>query len=151
MSSLKDIKSAHLISSRPHQVPGKLLVTELFFEVPLDHARPEGSKLRIFCRSGKKFETPAAPHPKGDEHLPWFVYIPGGPGFGCPPPQNIMEVTTEVLGRGYQVSKEPICTPSVSATTRGSPLTLSVPLLRPSWHGSLYECHRRHGHREGFA
>ena len=137
MSAVKDIKAARLISSRPYQMPGKVIVTELFFEVPLDHARPEGSKLRIFCRSARKFEKPAAPK-ANDEPLPWFVYIPGGPGFGCPPPQNLIEVTNQVLDGGYQVSKEPV-----------DPLLVvdpSVPLLRPSRHGSFYERIRRHDH-----
>jgi len=109
------IRPAKLISSTTHQVPGKLTVTELFFEVPLDHSDPDGSeKLRIFCRSAEKFEKPAAPKGKkakeqdgdredGDkDQLPLFVYIQGGPGFGCPPPQDFA-ITGEILGRGYKV------------------------------------------------
>jgi hypothetical protein len=100
-----EIQPAVLLSSTAHQLPGKLLVTELFFQVPLDHATPNGEKLRIFCRSARKFEKPAASKPKGDDDdkLPWFVYVPGGPGFGCPPPESL-QFTSEVLDRGYQVS-----------------------------------------------
>jgi hypothetical protein len=119
------IRPAKLISSTSHQVSGKLTVTELFFEVPLDHADPDGSeKLRIFCRSAEKFEKPAAPKAKktkkkqqegksedgegegeGDvdkDQLPLFVYVQGGPGFGCPPPQDF-GITGEILNRGYKV------------------------------------------------
>ncbi|KEF52485.1 uncharacterized protein A1O9_11327 [Exophiala aquamarina CBS 119918] len=114
------IRPAKLISSTSHQVPGKLTVTELFFEVPLDHADPDGSeKLRIFCRSAERFEKPAAPKCKkpktkqqldgkaeddgdGDkDQLPLFVYVQGGPGFGCPPPQDF-GITGEILSRGYK-------------------------------------------------
>lgn len=99
------IQPAKLLSSRTHQIPGKLLVTELFFSVPLDHSKPHGERLRIFCRSARKFEKPAGPKAaSADDKLPWFVYIPGGPGFGCPSPQNLPEFTNEVLSKGYQVS-----------------------------------------------
>lgn len=124
------IRPAKLISSTSHQVSGRLTVTELFFEVPLDHADPDGSeKLRIFCRSAEKFDKPAAPKAKktktktkkqqdgkpedggkgedgeGEEdkdQLPLFVYVQGGPGFGCPPPQDF-GITGEILNRGYKV------------------------------------------------
>jgi hypothetical protein len=102
------IQPAKLLSRRTHQIPGKLLVTELFFSVPLDHSKPDDGeeRLKIFCRSARKFEKPAAPKTASDDtdKLPWFVYIPGGPGFGCASPQNLPEFTNEVLATGYQVS-----------------------------------------------
>ncbi|EXJ90898.1 hypothetical protein A1O1_04004 [Capronia coronata CBS 617.96] len=123
------IEPARLISAREHQVPGKLLVAELLFEVPLDHTQPSGERIKLFCRSAKKFAKPAAPDSKANkEQLPWFVYIPGGPGFGCPPPQNMMELTTEVLERGYQFlcfdhRGMGLSTPATAATitAKGSP------------------------------
>lgn len=117
------IRPAKLVSSTSHQIPGKLTVTELFFEVPLDHANPDKSeKLRIFCRSAVKFEKPAAPKGRkattrqqdgkgdgggkdddgDDDQLPLLVYIQGGPGFGCPPPQDFA-IIGEILNRGYKV------------------------------------------------
>ncbi|KAK5189783.1 hypothetical protein LTR99_006285 [Exophiala xenobiotica] len=103
------IQPAKLLSSRTHQIPGKLLVSELFFSVPLDHSKPDDGeeRLKIFCRSARKFEKPAAPKTattseSDTDKLPWFVYIPGGPGFGCASPQNLPEFTNEVLARGYQ-------------------------------------------------
>ncbi|KAK5046364.1 hypothetical protein LTR84_008165 [Exophiala bonariae] len=100
------IKPATLLSSTTHQVPGKLLVTELFFSVPLDHANPDTSEtLRIFCRCTEKFENPVggrSAKPKdAEQQLPFLVYIQGGPGFGSPPPQDF-PVTKEVLDRGYK-------------------------------------------------
>ncbi|KAK5452905.1 hypothetical protein LTS15_007053 [Exophiala xenobiotica] len=101
------IQPAKLLSCRTHQIPGKLLVSELFFSVPLDHSNPDDGeeRLKIFCRSARKFERPAALKGQAasdDDKLPWFVYIPGGPGFGCASPQNLPEFTNEVLARGYQ-------------------------------------------------
>ncbi|RVX73478.1 hypothetical protein B0A52_03120 [Exophiala mesophila] len=98
------IQPAKLLSSRTHQVPGKLLVTELFFSVPLDHAKPEGERLRLFCRSAEKFDKPAAPKSntkKEPDTLPWFVYITGGPGFGGPRPQD-SPVAQDVIQKGYK-------------------------------------------------
>lgn len=99
------IRPATLISSNSHQVPGKLTITELFFEVPLDHADPDNSeKLRIFCRSTEKFDKdgPKKEGKDGEQHLPLLVYVQGGPGFGSPPPQDFT-ITKEVLDRGYKV------------------------------------------------
>lgn len=33
---------------------------------------------------------------------PWFVYLQGGPGFQCSPPQN-SPITNAVLEKGYQM------------------------------------------------
>ena len=98
------IQPAKLLSSKTHQVPGKLLITELFFSVPLDHAKPDGERLKLFCRSAEKFEKPAAPTKKAKdpETTPWFVYITGGPGFAGPRPQD-SHVAHEVLQKGYKV------------------------------------------------
>ncbi|KAK4934293.1 hypothetical protein LTR10_024393 [Elasticomyces elasticus] len=123
------IQPAKVLSSRSHQTPGKLLVTELFFEVPLDHSNPRSDPLRIFCRSARKFEKPAVPKPASDDDkLPWLVYIPGGPGFGCPPPQSLMEFTNTVLARSYQFLAFDhrgmgLSTPATAAsiTAKGSP------------------------------
>ncbi|KAI1625120.1 proline iminopeptidase [Exophiala viscosa] len=128
-SNRPTIQPAKLLSSRSHQIPGKLLVTEFFFQVPLDHSNHQGEQIRIFCRSARKFDKPTVPKPTSDEdQLPWFVYIPGGPGFGCPPPQNLMEFTNTVLARGYQFLAFDhrgmgLSTPATAAsiTAKGSP------------------------------
>jgi len=52
-----------------------------------------------------KNDRPAAPPTEEDQkkakQLPWFVYLQGGPGFGCGAPQDI-PLTEIVLDRGYQ-------------------------------------------------
>jgi pimeloyl-ACP methyl ester carboxylesterase len=60
-----------------HQ-PGTVL-TDLRFTVPLDHARPDGDKIRLFAR-----EVVAAGKAAAD--LPWLLFLQGGPGFGSPRP-----------------------------------------------------------------
>ena len=83
-----------------HTVPGRLKITELFFNVPLDWSNPMGTKIRIFCRAAERSETPIVP-PESKEPRPWLVYIPGGPGFGASPPQD-MGLTSFVVDRGYR-------------------------------------------------
>lgn len=52
------------------------------FQVPLDHARPNGPQITLFAR-----EAVAPGREEAD--LPWLVFFQGGPGFGAPrPPAN---------------------------------------------------------------
>lgn len=60
-----------------HRLPG-LILTEHFFDLPLDHSQPSGETLRVFARHVTK---PGAP--EGRELL---VFLQGGPGFGAPRP-----------------------------------------------------------------
>lgn len=87
-------------------VPGQLHVTELFFEVPKNHARPEAGTLKLFGRSVRKHERPIVPLSASElakkEKLPYLVYLEGGPGFGNRQPQQ-HPVTQTALSRGYQV------------------------------------------------
>lgn len=85
--------------TQTHIVPGRLKVTELFFQVPLDWSNPIGATIRIFCRAAERLETPIVPS-QPSEPKPWFVYIPGGPGFGASPPQD-MALTAMIVDRGY--------------------------------------------------
>lgn len=55
-----------------HRAPG-LVLSELEFEVPLDHAQPEGGTLIVFAR---EVVDPA----REREDLPWLVFFQGGPG-----------------------------------------------------------------------
>jgi len=82
-------------------------VTELTFEVPCDYTNPEKGLIQLFGRSVRKDERPAAEsleeqQKKSKSPLPWFVYLQGGPGFGCPSPQS-SPITKTVLDRGYQL------------------------------------------------
>lgn len=82
-------------------VPGKLRVAELLFDVPLNYSKPNDGNLRLFARSVRR--TPPPFDTAGDDkQLPWLVYLQGGPGFGCRPPQDNGWVGT-ALDKGYQV------------------------------------------------
>ena len=63
-----------------HRIPG-LVLTDHWFDVPLDHAEPVGEQTSVFAR---EVNTPD----KAGQDLPWFVYFQGGPGFGSPRPDS---------------------------------------------------------------
>lgn len=65
-------------TQQTHRLPG-LIVTGHEFQVPLDHARPQGEKIGVFAR-----EVVAAD--KSSAELPWLLYLQGGPGFESPRP-----------------------------------------------------------------
>lgn len=80
---------------------GKLRVAEMFFDVPVDYSKPGEGSIRLFARSVRRLATPPELE-KDEKQLPWFVYLQGGPGLGCRPPQENPWVGT-VLDKGYQV------------------------------------------------
>ncbi|KAJ5557463.1 Proline iminopeptidase [Penicillium frequentans] len=99
--------AAKLIDKRLHNVPGKMRVAEWFFDVPVDYNKlpsEGGSTLRLFARSVSRLDTPVEQQPKEESKAPisWLLYLQGGPGFGCGPPQNYAWVEP-VLSKGYQV------------------------------------------------
>jgi len=63
-----------------HRIPG-LVLTDHEFQIPLDHARPDGDRITIFARD---VVSPDKEH----ENLPWLLFLQGGPGFGAPRPEN---------------------------------------------------------------
>jgi hypothetical protein len=71
--------TARLLESKTHLLPGKLKVSELFWEVPKDHSKPSGSSLQLFARSVTKYEKPIVPLSEDEEikaqNKPWFVYL----------------------------------------------------------------------------
>ncbi|KAJ5093848.1 Proline iminopeptidase [Penicillium angulare] len=93
--------AAKLIDRRFHNIPGKLRVSELFFDVPVDYSKPQDDTLRLFARSVSRFNKPVEPT-KEESKQPWLVYLQGGPGFGCSAPQNYGWIEP-VLNKGYQV------------------------------------------------
>ncbi|KAF2648606.1 proline iminopeptidase [Lophiostoma macrostomum CBS 122681] len=98
------IQAAKILEQRSHLVSGKLRITEHFFSVPRDHANPSSGNITLFARSALKHDKPLSstpPDPKKTQ-LPWLVYLQGGPGFPCGPPQNSPWVQP-LLDRGYQV------------------------------------------------
>lgn len=104
MAALVDIAPATLLSSTTHAVPGQLLVSEFFFQVPLDYADPAAGNVTLFARRAAKRERPIVP-PEPDDDAPpkpYLVYLEGGPGFGNREPQD-HPLTRAAVARGYQV------------------------------------------------
>ncbi|KAL2256128.1 hypothetical protein VTK26DRAFT_2146 [Humicola hyalothermophila] len=99
-------QAARLISRKAHVLPGQLLVTELFFEVPKNYAQPNAGTLKLFGRSVTKHERPIVPLSETElgsrKQQPYLVYLEGGPGFGNRPPQQ-SPLTQMAIARGYQV------------------------------------------------
>jgi pimeloyl-ACP methyl ester carboxylesterase len=62
-----------------YRQPGTIL-TDHHFSVPVDHGRPDGTRIEVFGR--EVVATARA----GDERLPWLVFLQGGPGFAAPRP-----------------------------------------------------------------
>ena len=91
-------------ASEPDHDPGKLRITEHFFEVPRDYSKPSAGTLKLFARSARKVDNPADPSEQDDKkkQLPWMLYLQGGPGFECRSPQN-SAYTSAILDRGYQL------------------------------------------------
>ena len=96
------IPPATLLSSTPHTVPGKLIVTEQWFQVPLDYQNPSAGSIRLFARCASRRESPIFPAEEPAAPKPYMVYLQGGPGFGCPEPQDFAPVKL-LIDRGYQV------------------------------------------------
>ncbi|KAH7138305.1 proline iminopeptidase [Dendryphion nanum] len=102
------VSAAKILSQRSHLVPGKLRVTEHFFQVPRDYTNPSNGTIQLFARSCRKAEKPADYPPPGTTEdpkktqLPWIVYLQGGPGFQCGPPQDLAWAET-ILSKGYQI------------------------------------------------
>ncbi|MET7901691.1 alpha/beta fold hydrolase [Streptomyces sp. NPDC005336] len=61
--------------------PG-LLLTDHYFDVPLDHKAPEGELIRLYAREVVAGDTAGTRR----DQLPWLVYLQGGPGFGADRP-----------------------------------------------------------------
>ncbi|PFH61782.1 hypothetical protein XA68_16311 [Ophiocordyceps unilateralis] len=108
-----DIPPAKLLSSISHAVPGQLLVTELFFQVPLDYADASAGTITLFARRATKRERPVfPPDPSSSSEddddkdeppqKPYMVYLEGGPGFGNREPQD-HPLTRAAVARGYQM------------------------------------------------
>ncbi|KAI5926822.1 Alpha/Beta hydrolase protein [Camillea tinctor] len=99
---------ARLVSeSKPYLVPGKLLIKELWFEVPLDHANPAGKQLTLFARSAIRYEKPivepsSAEAAAASQQRPYLLFLQGGPGVGTPAPQN-SPLSHHMLDRGYEL------------------------------------------------
>ena len=56
------------------------------FELPLDHASPDGERLTVFAREVVHSD-------KERDELPWLVYLQGGPGHESPRPLHLVSKT----------------------------------------------------------
>ncbi|KAI1107773.1 alpha/beta-hydrolase [Jackrogersella minutella] len=93
---------ARLISEgKPYLVPGKILVKELWFEVPLDHSDPKSKPIKLFARSGVKYERPIVELSEVVQR-PYLLFLQGGPGGGTPAPQD-SPLSNYMLDRGYEL------------------------------------------------
>lgn len=83
---------------------GPLMVTEYLFSVPLDYDNPSKGQVQLFARAATKHEPSVIGAASNQQHFqrPWLVYLQGGPGFGCPEPQD-STLTRFVLNKGYQI------------------------------------------------
>jgi pimeloyl-ACP methyl ester carboxylesterase len=63
-----------------HRIPG-LVLTDMEFNVPVDHTRPRGDQIVVFARAV------VAPE-KEHADLPWLVFFQGGPGYPAPRPND---------------------------------------------------------------
>ncbi len=57
------------------------MLTNHVFEVPLDHAAPDGEQITVFAR-----EMVALEHAAKRDDLPWLLFLQGGPGGKSPRP-----------------------------------------------------------------
>lgn len=100
------IAAAKLVSKKDHVVPGQLLVTEFFFQVPVSYENPSAGSIVLFGRRANKYES-ATPTKTDDgagreNQKPYVVYLEGGPGFGNREPQD-HSITRYFVNKGYQV------------------------------------------------
>lgn len=102
------IPAAKLISKKDHVVPGQLLVSELFFQVPVSYENPTAGSVILFGRRATKYESLAPTNLDGngrgsqENQKPYVVYLEGGPGFGNREPQD-HAITRYFVNKGYQV------------------------------------------------
>lgn len=82
--------------------PGKLRITEHFFQVPRDYKNPGLGNLTLFARSARKVDCTPSLTNKPEPKLPWLLYLQGGPGFECASPEKLPWINF-ILDKGYQV------------------------------------------------
>lgn len=73
--------------------------------MPRDYANPSLGTIQLFARSARKLSKPADDTTTDDpekSQIPWLVYLQGGPGFECAPPQD-SRWSGFLLDKGYQI------------------------------------------------
>ena len=69
-----NMAAAKLLGKRTHQMPGRMNVSELFFQVPKDYANPQNGSLRLFARSVERFEKLVDASKKEVKQPPWCTH-----------------------------------------------------------------------------
>ncbi|SPN97115.1 related to prolyl aminopeptidase [Cephalotrichum gorgonifer] len=93
---------ARLLSASSHTAPGKLIITEVSFDVPLNHDIPESTRIRLFGRIVTHREQPIVGDTLPGGGRPWLAYLEGGPGFGNRSPQD-SPLVKENLHQSYRI------------------------------------------------
>ncbi|HJU98671.1 MAG TPA: alpha/beta fold hydrolase [Jiangellaceae bacterium] len=110
-----------MIPARPDgtMLFGGLAVRDHWFEVPVDHARPDGETLRLYAR---EVSAPGTV----DDDLPWLLFLQGGPGGKSPRPVS----TTTWIERAVRDHR--VLLLDQRGTGRSSPVTGATIRLRAS-------------------
>lgn len=95
------IEPAKLLTKNSFTIPGAMLVTEYTFQVPLDYSKPDADTVTLFARATTPYEKPIVVSEKPPSPRPYMLFLQGGPGFGCSPPEE-SGLTSEIIARGYQ-------------------------------------------------
>ncbi|KAL0631620.1 hypothetical protein Q9L58_009514 [Maublancomyces gigas] len=100
MSSPATIPAATTVKTESYRVAGGYKIVDRWFNVPLDYSSPTSETIVVFARS-------AIPNKSNDDgesgaKMPYAVYLQGGPGFECGPP-NSHPLTNFLFEKGYQL------------------------------------------------
>lgn len=95
------IEPAKLLTKSSFTLPGAMLVTEYTFQVPLDYSKPDAGTVTLFGRATTPYEKPIVAPEKPPSPRPYMLFLQGGPGFGCGPPEESAKMG-DILSQGYQ-------------------------------------------------
>lgn len=78
---LADGSASHRVGTTSELLDGTR-ITDHWFTVPLDHARPEGQPITVYAREYRSAAAEPDPVPAAAEtaELPWLLFLQGGPG-----------------------------------------------------------------------
>ncbi|CUS07215.1 unnamed protein product [Tuber aestivum] len=96
---MQKIPPATLIECEEYTITGGIKIVDRWFRTALDYSNPGAAEITLFARN-------AMPNKKGSAEcgagLPYFLYLQGGPGFECVPPEN-HPLTNFLFDKGFQV------------------------------------------------
>ncbi|CAZ83284.1 unnamed protein product [Tuber melanosporum] len=96
---MQKIPPATLLECEEYTITGGIKIVDRWFRTALDYSNPGAGEITLFARN-------ALPNKKGNAEcgaaLPYFLYLQGGPGFECGPPEN-HPLTNFLFDKGFQV------------------------------------------------